>query len=73
MQYKVFLWELCFDENDLGHTFFNEVADLLRPGFKVAGFYDQGCDAPGGRLDRVDVFFVNTEEPRLPPFTKHAS
>lgn len=59
--------ELCFDEHDLGHTSFFEVAALLGPEFKVAGFYGQGCDGPGCNIDRVDVLFINTEKPRLHP------
>ena len=55
------LAEVSFDSGDICHSHFSEIIEILGPKFKVAGFYGQGCDGLNGVIDRLDVFFVNSE------------
>lgn len=55
------LAEVSFDSEDICHSHFSDIIEILGPKFKVAGFYGQGCDGPSGVIDRLDAFFVNSE------------
>jgi FkbM family methyltransferase len=62
---KAVFCEVTFHADDMRHTAFSEVWELLRNAhFDLFGFYNQSCFREQGALDYCDALFVNTSAPR---------